>query len=483
MTAQQYERANKVVFPVTVIALVMMFLLLIAEAKTINISTIVQMVGVIIGLVIGIISFVTQKRTKAGAIGLMSSGTFAYLIIMCVGTDKMQYIYAFPFLFAAMVYLNRKIVLGGNLFIIIANVVRMIKMIITGQNINDYIVILVILLIISCCSMSIAILLQNFNEENVSSINDAAQEQKEASDKIILVADNISTHFEKAKEMLNLLTNSVSSNNFAMNNIAESTESTADAIQKQAIMCAEIRDNSDVAEQETVKMIAASKRTKENVSEGANLVRGLKEQAQNVGEASKITVESTRQLTIKVDEVKNIVGAILNISSQTNLLALNASIEAARAGEAGKGFAVVADEIRQLSEQTKDASNRITSIIEQLIEDAKKATDSIDNSVASVTKQNEMIDITKNKFELIDQEVNELTGIINNTETIIKQILESTSVIADNITHLSSTSEEVAASSTEGVRISTEAVDEMTNVSTVLESIYMLSEDLKKYAK
>ena len=186
-----------------------------------------------------------------------------------------------------------------------------------------------------------------------------------------------------------------------------------------------------------------------------------------------------QSLTAKVEEVKSFVESIINISNQTNLLALNASIEAARAGEAGKGFAVVADEIRQLSEQTKDASANITEIINKLNEDTRRANESIENSVSSVEKQNELIDDTRDKFNAMGEAVELLMKDISVAEESIKKILDSTTVISDNITHLSATGEEVAASSTEGLRMADTTVESMAKCKKVLENIYMLADDLK----
>ncbi len=147
-------------------------------------------------------------------------------------------------------------------------------------------------------------------------------------------------------------------------------------------------------------------------------------------------------ISVKSDEIGQIIKVIEDIAFQTNILALNAAVESARAGAAGKGFAVVADEVRNLAHKSSEAAKSTAA----LITDALNA---VNNGVDISNKVKNSIDKINQEVSQVANRINAIADASDSQSTAIEQITIGIDQISCVIQNNSATAQESAAASEE----------------------------------
>lgn len=173
-------------------------------------------------------------------------------------------------------------------------------------------------------------------------------------------------------------------------------------------------------------------------------------------------IESIKNMNNDIETVRNISVLIDEIADQTNLLALNAAIEAARVGEAGKGFAVVAEEVKSLAETSKEASNNIYNILNNIFNSVKIISAETEEMGKGLDNQKNVVESTITSFNNISNSVKSISPKIKDINNSFTKIEEDKAILLETVQEVSALAEEIAASA---------------------EEISASSEDLKKHTK
>ena len=184
-------------------------------------------------------------------------------------------------------------------------------------------------------------------------------------------------------------------------------------------------------------------------------------------------MKGIRESAKAVENIKKASEMIAEIADQTALLAMNAGIEAARAGEAGRGFAVVANEISNLASQSEKSTKDIQVVVNEIMEDSNRNVELANRIKEAVDNEGYVLKNVARSFEMVDSSVAESTEAVSGIENKSINLDEAKAVVIDEVSTLSSISEENAASCQE-----TNA--SMEELAASMEAIHQQSENTKE---
>jgi methyl-accepting chemotaxis protein len=214
---------------------------------------------------------------------------------------------------------------------------------------------------------------------------DLTVEVKPKSDKDVLgkafavMVEKLRRIIGEMQESIGILSSSAQQIVATTTQVASAATETAAAVTETTTTVEEVKQTAQLATQKA-KFVSESAQRATQVSEsGKRSAADSIEAMKQIREQMESIAESIVRLSEQGQTIGEIMLSVNDLAEQSNLLAVNASIEAAKAGEQGKGFAVVAQEVRNLAEQSKQATVQVRSILN----DIQKAT----NAAVMVTEQ------------------------------------------------------------------------------------------------
>ncbi|TCS78039.1 methyl-accepting chemotaxis protein [Tepidibacillus fermentans] len=259
---------------------------------------------------------------------------------------------------------------------------------------------------------------------------------------------------------------------------AEATNTTVESINQ-------IHHLSETVNQKADQTKGNAYQMKKVIEESIDVVHSLVEGLSQIANENQESIQFVRKLQQHAEEIGTITGVVGDIAEQTNLLALNASIEAARAGEHGRGFAVVAEEVRKLADESRQAVQTISELIQQMQLEVGNVVNQISHQVELATAQSNKGGDTKIALSNVKEIVNDVVESVEHIGSLISEQamhIEKTKEKADQVAYIakqtSSGSQQVAASTQQ----QTAAMEEIAATTQLLkEQAHQLRESILKF--
>jgi len=305
----------------------------------------------------------------------------------------------------------------------------------------------------------------------VNDLRDMISEIKSVSSRIEETGANLSGLIDK------ILANSREIDDTALA-IAKGSEEQTLIVQKTSFVTDRSLEQMDEAVRQSAQTVSKANDALAKTETGEANARETLRYLEDVLKQMVENAEPIYRLSNKVEKIKMVMSVMEELSQKTDLLSLNASIEATRAGEMGKGFALVANEIRSMAENSKQSSQEIRRIVDDIFEDNKAALTSLRKSEEHIVKGREIIHGIVGTF-------GEMLSGVKDISTEVKEVGDVTAKQAKEMRGLFSQFHELSRlaqenfMSTQKTTIGTKnQKEEIREIVTVVKSLNALSEKM-----
>ncbi len=436
---------------------------------------------------LSLLMFIRDKSSKKFCYKSLSLFYPLYFVVLVFENEQMTLFVSIVVLTALVVFFDKKVITiyaGVTALCGISNCVYHLTITKnSGSSEFDLIGTMVIFLAAIFGVYRTTIRSIQFNSDIVDTVKDEQKAQGEMLEEVLDISNIVRENANASNELVNKLGESTMLTNATVNEISLSTQSTAESVQIQTKMTQQIQQSIEETVSISHEMVTRAEASNTSIHNSLEVMNHLKGQSDVIAATNTDVEASMNSLMEKTHSVQEIAAMIAGISEQTNLLSLNASIEAARAGEMGKGFAVVANEIRKLADQTKNSTDGINQIIDELNSHATLATSNVKKSIEATDQQEQLIKTASELFNSMKSNVKLLVDAIEVISGKLNDLSDANNNIVENISQISATTEEVSASSEEAAGISEENNKNVKDVICLLQEMLHTLHRLDKYIK
>ena len=230
---------------------------------------------------------------------------------------------------------------------------------------------------------------------------------------------------------------------------AESVNATAAAERSDVERASENLANANKVMTQVAELAAASNRAAEQATSSTvtalgavnETVRGMEGIRESIAEAEK----RIKRLGERSQEITGIVNLINTIAERTHVLALNASMQAAAAGDAGRGFAVVAEEVQRLAESSRQATQQIAQLVNNIQIETADTINTVNRTISQVVSGSELAAKSGAQMRETQQSTASLVELVKRITSSAQVQMKITTELRNRVHQIGASTEKTAA--------------------------------------